>query len=348
MIGRVAAVLIALAPVMAGAEPILIAHRGASAQRPEHTLAAYALAIDEGADFIEPDLVSTRDGVLVARHENEIGTTTDVADHPEFAARRTTKTIDGVSVTGWFTEDFPLAELKRLRARERLPKIRPTNAAFDGTESIPTFTEILELLKRRNAADGRHVGVYPETKHPGYFRSIGLPLEDALLSELERFGYRSASDPVFIQSFEVDNLRALRSRTKLRLIQLMAAEGGPADRKSISYADMAKPAGLVKIARYADGIGVEKAMIIPRDEQGRLQPPTPLVRDAHAAGLLVHVWTFRPENIFLPADFRSSGGDGARGDAAGEIRAFLKTGIDGFFTDSVPDGAKAQIGRKPL
>lgn len=342
MIARIVALIFALAPAVAGAEPILIAHRGASAQRPEHTLAAYALAIDEGADFIEPDLVSTRDGVLVARHENEISTTTDVADHPEFAARRTTKMIDGISVTGWFTEDFTLAELKQLRARERLPKIRPANAAFDGAESIPTFTEILELLKRRNAADGRHVGVYPETKHPSYFRAIGLPLEDALLSELGRFGYRSADDPVFIQSFEVDNLRALRGRTKLRLIQLMAAEGGPADRKSISYGEMAKPAGLARIARYADGIGVEKTMLIPRDQQGWQQPPTALVRDAHAAGLLVHVWTFRPENIFLPANFRSKGVDGARGDAVGEIREFLNTGIDGFFTDSVPDGVKAR------
>lgn len=335
-----AGICLALAlPAMA--DPILIAHRGASADRPEHTLAAYALAISQGADYIEPDLVVTRDGVLVARHENEIGTTTDVAMRPEFSARRTTKHIDGRQVEGWFTEDFTLAELKTLRTRERLPDVRPANAAVDRQETIPTFTEILDLIASEEKRLGRRIGIYPETKHPSWFRSIGLPLEERLLKTLAHHGYTSAEDPVFIQSFEVGNLRCLRKHTPIRLIQLLASRGGPPDVIGKNYAAMATPAGLAEVAIYADGIGVERPMVIPQDDQGKLLPPTTLVADAHNAGLLVHVWTFRPENMFLPADFRNGAKPYERGDAVGEIRAWLRAGIDGFFTDSVVDGAAA-------
>ena len=315
------------APLMAA--PILIAHRGASAERPEHTLMAYALAIEQGADFIEPDLVSTRDGVLVARHENEIGTTTDVAAHPEFAARRTTRAIDGQQITGWFTEDFTLAELKTLKTRERLPLLRPANTAYNGREAIPTFAEILALVATAEKRTGRRIGIYPETKHPGYFRSIGLPLEEPLLKALVAHGYGERSDPIFIQSFETGNLRALRQQTKLRLVQLVSAEGGPADQPDDLYAGMLSPVGLQKIATYADAIGAERDLVLDREGHA-----TGLVETAHKAGLQVHVWTFRPENFFLPARFRSSADPAAHGDAAGEIRAFIAAGIDGLFSDS--------------
>ena len=314
--------------------PLLIAHRGASADRPEHTLAAYALAIEQGADFIEPDLVSTADGHLVARHENEISGTTDVAAHPEFAARRTVKMIDGNRIEGWFTENFTLAELKRLRARERIPLIRPANTAFDGRETVPTLAEILALVRSSEAKLGRRIGIYPETKHPSHFRSIGLPLEGRLLDTLRGHGYRDRDDPVFIQSFEADNLEWLRKQTRLRLIQLMSADGGPPDRPTASFAAMASPQGLMDLARHVDGIGVDKAMVIPRLADGRLGKPTQLVADAHAAGLLVHAWTFRPENAFLPAEYRHGDKPMVRGDGAGEIRAFLAAGIDGLFSDS--------------
>ncbi|RYD42197.1 MAG: glycerophosphodiester phosphodiesterase, partial [Sphingomonadales bacterium] len=215
-------------PTLDGKPPIVIAHRGASGERPEHTLASYKLAIELGADYIEPDLVLTKDGVLVARHENEISETTDVAAHPEFAGRKATKTIDGLEVTGWFTEDFTLAELKTLRARERLPKLRSTE--YDGQFEIPTFEEILTFLAEANKGRKIPVGVYPETKHPSYFTSIGLPHEAPLLAMLDRFGYRGRTAPVFIQSFEVGNLMDLRAKSDLPLIQLMDAEGAPADR----------------------------------------------------------------------------------------------------------------------
>lgn len=331
----------ALSAAPAAERPLLIAHRGASADRPEHTLMAYKLAIEQGADVIEPDLVSTKDGHLVARHENEISGTTDVADHPEFAARRTTKMIDGQKMEGWFTEDFTLAELKTLRAKERLPQLRPANSAYDGQEAIPTLAEILALVKAEEARTGRRIGLYPETKHPSYFRGIGLPLEEPLLAALAKAGYREKSDPVFIQSFEVGNLEAIRPRTKLRLIQLMAPEYGPPDKPGQTYAAMATPDGLKAIARYADGIGVERAMVIPRTAAGGLAAPTSLVADAHAAGLQVHIWTFRPENYFLPTEFRVGDDPRARGDGAGEIRAFLATGIDGFFSDCVTEAVKA-------
>nr|WP_236660034.1 glycerophosphodiester phosphodiesterase [Sphingopyxis lutea] len=326
-------------PTLDGKAAIVIAHRGASGERPEHTLAAYKLAIEQGADFIEPDLVLTRDGVLVARHENEISETTDVADRPEFAARRATKTIDGREVSGWFTEDFTLAELKTLRAKERLPQLRSTDS--DGAFDVPTFEEILAFLAEANMGRETPVGVYPETKHPSYFASIGLPHEAPLLALLDAYGYRGSAAPLFIQSFEVGNLKALRAKSDLPLIQLMEAEGGPADIPGTSYAAMASPEGLKAIAAYADGIGPNKTMIIPRTALGALGSPTTLVRDAHAAGLKVHPWTFRRENYFLPLGHKGGINPAGHGDLAGEIRAYLATGIDGLFSDNVREAVPA-------
>jgi glycerophosphoryl diester phosphodiesterase len=314
------------------ARPLVIAHRGASGERPEHTLAAYELAIAQGADVIEPDLVPTKDDQLVARHENEIGGTTDVADHPEFAARRTTKRIDGQEVTGWFTEDFTLAELKTLRARERLPQLRPGNTRYDGQDTIPTFAEVIALARRRSAQLGRTIAVYPETKHPTYFAGIGHGTDALLLAELKRVGWDRADAPVFIQSFEVENLRRLSTRTRVRLVQLMTGQGAPADGARASYAAMATPAGLRDIARYAWGIGPDKAML----GDGRI------VRDAHAAGLRVHPWTFRAENYFLPERFRRGASPADHGDVRAEIGQALAQGVDGFFTDFPAEGVAAR------
>jgi glycerophosphoryl diester phosphodiesterase len=327
----------------AGATPILIAHRGASGYLPEHTLAAYALAILQGADYIEPDLVATRDGVLVARHENEIGGTTDVAAHPEFAGRRRAQAVDGVEVTGWFTEDFTLEELKTLRARERIPSLRPGNASFDGQLGIPTFDEILTALAQVNAtralAGLAPVGIYPETKHPSHFAGAGLALEPPLLSALRR---SAGSAPVFIQSFEVGNLQSLRRECDYPLVQLMSSEGGPWDRRGEeSYAGMATREGLARIAGYADAIGVEKVMVLAEGTDGSPRP-TALAGDAHAADLLVHAWTFRAENAFLPRRLRAGETPSDHGDMAGEIRAHRAAGIDGLFCD-FPDLARAAL-----
>ncbi|WP_374943538.1 glycerophosphodiester phosphodiesterase [Sphingomonas sp.] len=319
--------------------PIVIAHRGASGERPEHTLAAYELAIERGADFIEPDLVPTKDDVLVARHENEIGGTTDVAKHPEFAARRTTKTIDGTSITGWFVEDFTLAEMKTLRAQERIPELRPGNATYDGRFAVPTLAEIIALAKRRSKETGRTIGIYPETKHPTYFASVGHPTDARLVAQLKAAGWDSPSAPVFIQSFEVDNLKRIHAMTGIRLIQLMD-DGAPADGAVPSYAAMGTPAGLAAVARYAWGIGPNKAAV----------DGTTLVADAHAAGLRVHPWTYRAENRFLPPRFASGTDPAAHGDLAGEITAALALGIDGFFTDYPGIGVAAldAAARKPV
>lgn len=308
------------------AEPIVIAHRGASGYRPEHTLAAYALGARMGADYIEPDLVSTGDGVLVARHENEIGGTTDVADHPEFADRRTTKTIDGVALTGWFTEDFTLAELKTLRAKERIPDLRPRNTLYNGRYEIPTFEEVLDLAKRFG------VGVYPETKHPTYFRSIGLPLEQPLLRALKRF-----RGPAFIQSFEVGNLKALARETKRPLVQLLSTRTARPVGFDRTYGEMATPAGLKEIAKYADGVGPSKDYIVPPGGE-----PTSFVRDAHRAGLVVHPYTFRNENAFLPPALRSSDDPAAYGNAFAEYEQFFALGVDGLFSDNSDTAVEAR------
>jgi glycerophosphoryl diester phosphodiesterase len=323
--------------------PLVIGHRGASGYRPEHTIASYRLAIEMGADYIEPDLVSTKDHVLVARHENDITATTDVADHPEFADRRTTKTIDGRAITGWFTEDFTLAELRTLRAKERLPDLRPLNTAFDGLYQVPSFQEVVDLAKRAG------VGIYPETKHPTYFDSIGLSLEEPLLATLRANGLDRPRAKVFIQSFETANLKELDRKTRLPLVQLVDEVGAPYDfvvaGDPRTYDDLVTPEGLAEIATYADGVGPSKNRIVPRDAAGNLLDPTSLVRDAHRAGLVVHPWTFRRENSFLPLDFRQ--GDpaspfylGAPGDLPAELRLFFRLGVDGVFSDN-PDVAVA-------
>jgi glycerophosphoryl diester phosphodiesterase len=260
------------------AQPIVIAHRGASAERPEHTLEAYDLAIAQGADFIEPDLVMTKDGILVARHENEIAETTDVASRSEFAGRRTTRTIDGHAVTGWFTEDFTLAELRTLRARERLPQLRPANTAYDGHFLVPTLAEVIALAQRRSRETSRTIGIYPELKHPTYFRAIGLPMEQALVAELARSGLTRHSSPVFIQSFEVGVLETLNRLTEVRLVQLLSDDGAPFDRPDRPYRTMATPEGLAAIARYADGVGPAKALILPRGADGPHGQPDTLRR----------------------------------------------------------------------
>jgi len=319
--------------------PPVIGHRGASGYRPEHTLASYRLAIEMGADHIEPDLVSTRDHQLVVRHENDITGTTDVADHPEFAARRTTRTVDGVAHTGWFTEDFTLAELRTLRAVERLPDLRPANTAFNGLYQVPSFQEVIDLAKRAG------VGIYPETKHPTYFASIGLSLEEPLLATLRAKGLDGGRAKVFIQSFETGNLRQLHARTRLPLVQLIGEVGAPYDLVVAgdprTYADLVTPEGLAEIATYADGIAPSKNLIVPRDAAGNLLDPTSLVRDAHRAGLVVHPWTFRRENSFLPLDFRQGNPASpeflrAPGDLPAELRLFLRLGADGVFSDN-PD-----------
>ena len=297
------------------ATPIVIAHRGASGHRPEHTLEAYRLAVEMGADFIEPDLVSTRDGVLIARHENEIGATTDVAD--KFPDRKRTRTIDGRSVAGWFSEDFTLAEIKTLRARERLPF---RSHEYDGRFEIATLDEVIALAQRLRTSQGTPVGIYPETKHPSYFRSIGLPLEDTLLASLAKYKWNDREAPVFIQSFESGNLRELRKKTTVRLIQLLSA--------AVPFDE----AGLKAIAGYADGVGPEKRMLVPVGADGSLQPATDLVKRAHALGLLVHVWTVRSEAQFLPA--------GYKGDVKAEFAQLKELGVDGVFTD-FPDAARA-------
>ncbi|ROR90029.1 glycerophosphodiester phosphodiesterase [Nocardioides aurantiacus] len=324
-------------------QPLVIGHRGASGYRPEHTLAAYQLAIEQGADYVEPDLVPTKDGVLVARHENEIGGTTDVAEHPEFAARRTTKTIDGRAITGWFTEDFTLAELKTLRAEERLPLVRPANTAYDGQFEVPTLTEVLDLVRRTNDArpgSARDVGVYTETKHPTYFQSIGLPMERTLVETLRARGFDSPNDKVFLQSFETTNLRQLDRMTKLPIIQLLDGAGAPYDLVAQgdprTYRDLTTPRELRAISSYAAGIGPNKELVLPRDASGRTGAPSPLVRDAHRNKLVVHPFTLRRENQFMAVNFRRGTDPNAPGDLAAEIRAFLDAGVDGLFTDN-PD-----------
>lgn len=333
-------------------KPLVIAHRGASGYRPEHTLAAYALAIDMGADFVEPDLVPTKDGVLVARHENEISGTTDVADRPEFAARRATRTIDGVTFTGWFTEDFTLSELKTLRARERIPQLRQRNTLYDDRFEVPTFEEVIELVQRKSREKRRVIGIYPETKHPSYFDGIGLSMEEPLVRSLRRNGLDHEKAAVFVQSFEVGNLRDLSRMTRAPLVQLF---GGKSQRPfdfvlsgdTRTYAQLATPAGLLDVAQYADGVGPSKDYIVPRDSGGFSLPPTTFVEDAHAAGLLVHPYTFRNENNFLPAELRvgtpaDAGYAANYGQAIAEYEQFFALGVDGLFSDNSDTALEAR------
>lgn len=318
-------------------QPIIIAHRGVSGLRLEHTRPSYELAIEQGADFIEPDVVSSKDGVLVVRHENEISGTTDVADRPEFAGRRSTKTIDGAEFTGWFTEDFTVAELKKLRTRERIADLRPHNIPLAGQQQILTFDEVLDIAEEANRDRETPVGVYVETKHPSYFAGIGLDLNDQLIECLERRGVNHTEAPVIIQSMESANLRRIREHTPLVIIQLMVANKAPHDfvlaKDGRTYDDLATAKGLAFVAEYADGIGPNKDMVIGRDRRSRLTGDTGLVRRAHDAGLLVHIWTMRNENTFLPADFKVGKDKAAEGDAVAEYLAFFDVGVDGVFSD---------------
>jgi len=357
-------------PTLDGQPPLVIGHRGASGYLPEHTLESYKRAIELGADFIEPDVVATRDGELVVRHEPNITATTDVSTRPEFAARKTTRQVDGVAETGWFTTDLTLAELKTLRAKQAMPERDPSH---NGKYAIPTLREVLDLARSEGARTGRTIGVYPETKHPTYHVNAGLALEDRLLKLLAEYGYTSKSSPIILQSFEVGNLKYLRSKTAVRLVQLIDGDGvnaqgqvtlaPPSDRPydftvakdSRTFADLLTPAGLKEIKTYADGIGPWKAYLLPArqidangdgkpddlngdgaiDERDRvLLPPTPVVKDAHAAGLFVHPFTFRSEAKRLVSDYR--------GDAAAEYRKFFEMGVDGVFSDFPDTAVKAR------
>ncbi|MCI0384282.1 glycerophosphodiester phosphodiesterase [Streptomyces sp. CNQ085] len=323
--------------------PAVIAHRGASGYRPEHTLGAYQLALDMGADVIEQDLVPTRDGHLVCRHENDITGTTDVADHPRFADRRTTKAVDGTEVTGWFTEDFTLAELKTLRATERIPGTRPDNTLYDGRWTVPSFEEVLRWAEREGRRRGRPVWLHIETKHPSYFRGLGLGLEERLARLLRRYGRDRANSPTFLQSFEPSSMERMSRLVRTpRVVLLSSASSRPWDFTEAgdprTVADLVTPEGLEWISGFAQGIGPTLDLIVPRRADGRLGEPTTLVRDAHARGLLLHPYTMRNENRFLPADFRRGTDPDAYGDAFGALRTYFATGIDGIFADQ-PDTA---------
>ncbi|MFB7786218.1 glycerophosphodiester phosphodiesterase [Streptomyces vinaceus] len=332
--------------------PLVIGHRGASGYRPEHTLGSYQLALDLGADVVEQDLVPTKDGHLVCRHENEIGGTTDVADHPEFAARRTTKSVDGVAITGWFTEDFTLAELKTLRAKERIPAVRQRNTLYDGRWDVPTFEEVLRWADREGKRRGRRVWLHVETKHPTYFRSLGLGLEEPLAKLLRRYGRDGRNAPLFLQSFEPSSIQRLsRLVSAPRVVLLSAAGTRPWDFEQAkdprTVSDLVKPEGLKWIAGFAQGIGPTMDLILPRDASGKLSAPTTLVRDAHARGLVLHPYTARNENTFLPAEYRKGTDPNAYGDAFGAFKTYFEQGIDGIFTDNADTGLLAAEAFRP-
>ena len=326
MIRIILAAMLLASPVVAQdmPQPLVIAHRGASGERPEHTSAAYELALEQGADFIEPDLVMSKDGHLIVRHENEIGGTTNVAEHPEFADRHTTKWMEGRPVTGFFTEDFTLAELQTLRARERLPALRPDSATHLD-ETILTFQQVIDIAREASARTGRVIGVAPELKHPAYFAEIGLPMIAPFVESVRHNALDAADSPIVVQCFEVGPLRELSGLIDSPLAQLMMPFGGPMDRTDILYADMITPKGLAELATYADWAAVETAMVIPRTAAGVAGAPTSLVADAHAAGLKIVVWTFRAEDMFVPTDYR--------GDLPGWIRRFYDLDVDAVFSD---------------
>ncbi|MFE2489189.1 glycerophosphodiester phosphodiesterase [Streptomyces mirabilis] len=321
-------------------KPTVIGHRGASGYRPEHTFGSYQLALELGADVVEAgDLVPTKDGHLVCRHEPEIGGTTDVSAHPEFADRKTTKTLDGIPTTGWFTEDFTLAELKTLRAVERIPANRPHNTLYNGRWEIPTFEEVLHWQDEQTRKRGKQVWIYPETKHPTYFRALGLGLEERLATVLRKHGKDKKNSPVIIQSFEPTSIQRLDKLVDNPLVVLLsAASTRPWDFVTTgdprTVADLVKPEGLKWIASYAQGIGPTLDLVIPKDANGALTTPTTLVADAHRAGLILHPYTMRNENTFLPANFRRGTDPNAYGDAFGAFRTYFATGIDGVFSDN--------------
>ena len=322
--------------------PMVIAHRGASGYRPEHTLPGYELAVAQGADYIEPDLVMTKDGVLVDRHEPEISGTTDVASHPEFADRRTTKVVDGVTTTGWFVEDFTLAELKTLRAVERLPDLRQHNTIYNGLWQVPTFEEDLQLRAALSKKYHRTVGIIPEIKHSTYLHAAGFDPETALLTLVRKYGLNRAGAPLWVQSFELINLLRLRQQLGYRAssVFLTSASGAPYDLVAAgdprTYADLLQPASLRTLSRWIDGIGPDKAQVIPRNADGTLGRPTSLVANAHRAGLLVTPYTFRAENYFLPVDYRSDANPADYGRSLDEDVAYFRAGVDGVFCDQ-PD-----------
>ncbi len=329
--------------------PLVIGHRGAAGYLPDHTLEGYALAIELGADYIEPDLVATRDGVLIARHEPNLIGTTNVKLLPQFASRKRIAVIDGFPEEGFFASDFTLAEIKTLRAVQPLSDRDPR---FDGDFQIPTFEEVIALAKRKSEEKGRPIGIYPETKHPTYHKSIGLALEDRLLDALKKAGWNKRDAPVFIQSFETANLRYLRSKTKVRLVQLIDANDvnadgtldftAPYDRpydwtvagRSQLFSYLTTPAGLVEVATYADGIGPWKPYIIT-EKFGALQPPSDVVRNAHARGLVVHPYTFRNEQRRLAADYK--------GNPVAEYLRFYEAGVDGLFSDFADTAVAARV-----
>ncbi|TJZ41914.1 glycerophosphodiester phosphodiesterase [Streptomyces piniterrae] len=324
--------------------PLVVGHRGACGYRPEHTFGSYQLALDMGADVIEQDVVPTKDGHLVCRHENDITATTDVADHPEFAGRKTTKTVDGKKLTGWFTEDFTLAELKTLRAKERIPDVRQHNTLYNGRWEVPTFEEVLRWAESEGRRRGRRIWLYIETKHPTYFRKLGLGTEEPLAKLLRRYGRDRAGSPNFLQSFEPSSLQRL-GKLGLRCPKVLLLDepsvkpwdfveaGDPR-----TTADLLKPEGLRWTAGFAQGIGPWLPQVIAQDDKGKLGEPTTLVRDAHAAGLVVHPYTLRNENSFLPLDFRVGDDPAGYGNALGALKAYFDTGIDGLFSDN-PDTA---------
>ncbi|GAB3216307.1 glycerophosphodiester phosphodiesterase [Kineococcus gypseus] len=329
-------------------EPLVVGHRGASGYRPEHTLASYQLAARQGADVIEPDLVSTKDGVLVVRHENEISGTTDVADHPEFADRRTTKTIDGVELTGWFTEDFTLAELKTLRAVERLPELRQENTVFDGAYEVPTFEEVLDERERLSRELRREIGIIPEIKHSTYFDSIGLSMEEGVVQALREHGLNRPGSGATVQSFELTNLIELRRELGLRAdsVFLTSSSGAPADLVDAgdprTYADLLTPASLQELAADVTSIGPSLDQVVALEADGTLGEETTLVDDAHAVGLEVVPYTLRAENNFLPVDYRVGEDPADFGRVLDLAVVYFEAGIDGIFTDQPDLGVAAR------
>ncbi|XP_039745268.1 glycerophosphodiester phosphodiesterase GDPD6-like [Pararge aegeria] len=322
-------------------KPAVVAHRGASGYVSEHTLGSYALAITMGADYVEPDLVITKDGHLIARHENELGVSTDIAQRPEFASRRRTQRVSGSLVNGWFSEDFTLAEIKILRSTEPMPITRRANTRMDRSLDVPTFQEIINLVKALEKVENRSIGVYPELKYSSHFQRLGLPMEQKVVDIFHRNGYIGRNAPAFIQSFEVSNLKELKNITEIRLVQLFDAKSKvPFDQSelgnNLTYGQMATPTGLADVASYASAVGPAKSYIIPRDAFNNLGQPTSFVSDAHAVGLQVTPWTFRAENLFLPREFQIGNNIYDFGDLENEIKAFIDAGIDGFFVDQ-PD-----------
>jgi glycerophosphoryl diester phosphodiesterase len=325
------------------ARPLVIAHRGASGYRPEHSRSAYELALAQGADAVEPDIVATRDGVLVLRHENEISGTTDVAAHGEFADRRTTKEIDGRRLTGWFTEDFTWEELRTLRVTERLPRLRSTD--FDGREGILRLRDLLELLDRHGEC-----GMVAEIKHASYFESAGLPLDELLAAELGAAGWTDSSR-LIVECFETTVLGKIRSRgVSARYVFLVESSGAPADQvarfgdDARRFEDYLTDTGLAELASAFDGVSVDKHLLLAADARGHVTGTTDLVERAHRAGLAVFCWTLRAENQFLAKNFRRPGGAAAYGDWMTEFQLLLRSGLDGVFADQPDLAIQARAG----